>query len=128
MILLSETSVLLRNIYLFRNFCFSMKLSSFQKLLSFRRNFFLFGETFIFSSAVPPSPRPTMPPSVLNASLGEHSFLSQHVLIAFQCLIHVSLIMFPTHKLAASANHKRPSDCRELTKKLMSDILTFEYI
>ena len=51
----------------------------FSESFIFLMKVFLFSETLIFSSAAPPSPQPTMPSSVLTASLGEYSFISQCV-------------------------------------------------
>ena len=81
-----------------------------------RESFAFFSEPFISSSAAPPSPQLTMSPSVLTASLGEHSFvrkMCQVSIIVWCVLIGLFLdVSNYVQKLVPSAKHRRPSKSR----------------
>ena len=109
----------------------------FQEIFMFFRNFvlyqrifcFFFSEPFISSSAAPPSPQLTMSPSVLTASLGEHSFVRKMCQVSIN-VWYVSLLdcssMFPImcKNWSPQQNTDDPQspDYDRLTKKFVSDI------
>ena len=101
-----------------------------QKLGSLSENLLLFfSEPFISSSAAPPSPQLTMSPSVLTASLGEHSFVRKMCQVSI-IVWYVSLLdcssMFPImcKNWSPQQNTDDPQspDYDRLTKKFVSDI------